>query len=229
MSTELVAAIAATPMFSRLQGEDRDRLQVVARLRAFERGDELFAEGDAPDVFHVLVSGRVKITRITPQGRQVTLGMFEPGDLLGAVAVFEGFRYPATASATEPATCLVIPRAAFLALLEGHPSIVLRLLSGLSMRLFELSNRVVELAGGRVEQRLAQIFVRLLAERGQPVDGGILIPLAMSRQELADLSGTTLETTIRVMSRWSKDGVIDTRSDGFLVRDREALQHHAGL
>jgi CRP-like cAMP-binding protein len=229
MNEELRTAIARAPLFRRLREEDRARVEAVARLRPFDKGDVLFAEGDHPATFLVVVSGRVKIARATPSGRQVILEFFGPGDPLGAVAVFEGFPYPATATAVEPGVCVSIERSAFLGLLGHHNSLVLGLLSGLSMRLVELAQRAVELAGGRVEQRLAQVFVRLAAERGKAVPDGTFIPQPLSRQELADLCGTTLETTIRVMSRWGKEGVIETRTDGFLIRDAGALGRAAGL
>lgn len=229
MHEDLRLAVARAPLFRRLREEDRGRVELVTRLRSFDKNEILFAEGDHPGTFLVVVTGRVKIARATPSGRQVILEFFGPGDPLGAVAVFEGFPYPATATAVEPTLCLSIERSAFLTLLGTHTSLVLGLLSGLSMRLVELAQRAVELAGGRVEQRLAQVFVRLAAERGKAVPDGTFIGQPLSRQELADLCGTTLETTIRVMSRWGKEGLIDTRPDGFLVRDPGALGRAAGL
>jgi CRP/FNR family transcriptional regulator len=118
----------------------------------------------------------------------------------------------------------VIPRPVFFRLLEEHPSLVRGLMAGLTVRLGELTNRLAELSGGRIEPRFARLFLKLAGEMGRTERGGTFVPLALSRQELADLTGTTIETCIRIMSRWSKDHVVLTEKDGFIVLDRAALE-----
>jgi CRP/FNR family transcriptional regulator, nitrogen oxide reductase regulator len=98
------------------------------------------------------------------------------------------------------------------------------LLTGLTHRLVELTNRLTELSGGRVEARLARFFLKLAGDMGQQRPQGTFIPLVLSRQELADMIGTTIETSIRIMSRWGKEGIVHTEKDGFVVVDREALE-----
>ncbi len=212
-------------IFRRLTPEDRQRLAAVATVREFPRGESLFLEGDGSDLLYTIVTGRVKVSKATARGTDVILEIFGPGDPVGAVAVYEGRNYPATAIALEPTTCVVIPRQAFFALLETHPSIVRGLLIGLTFRLVELTNRVMELSGGRIEARLARFFLKLADDMGKAAkDGGTFIPMPLSRQELADMVGTTIETSIRIMSRWGKDGVVRTEKDGFVVLDRSALE-----
>jgi CRP-like cAMP-binding protein len=142
--------------------------------------------GDASDFFFVVVTGRVKIYKQTPTGSELILEMFGPGSPIGAVAVYESRPYPASARALEPSTCLLIPRRTFFALLEQHPSLVRGLLSSLSHRLVELTTRLAELKGGRVEVRFARLFLKLADQLGRPDSGGVFIPLLLSRQELAD-------------------------------------------
>lgn len=226
---DVAAAVGAAPLFRRLSSEDRERLLPMAKLEQYAKGEELFREGDLPRSLLIVVRGRVKVARTTPKGRQVILQLFGPGDPLAAVAVFEGFPYPASGQAVEPTACLAIERGAFLALLERHPSLVRGLLSGLTLRLVELTNRLTELAGGRVEERLASMLLRLAQEHGQHTERGDFIPGPLSRQELADLCGTTLETTIRVMSRWAKSGWVSTRADGFVLHRVAELERLAGL
>jgi CRP-like cAMP-binding protein len=167
------------------------------------------------------------VFKTTPRGTDVILELFGPGDPVGAVAVYEARPFPASAIALEPTTCLVIPRQAFFSLLEGYPSIVRGLLVGLTHRLVELTNRMSEMSGGRVEGRLARFFLKLGADMGQRRADGVFIPLALSRQELADMIGTTIETSIRIMSRWGKDEVVRTEKDGFVILDRGALENVA--
>jgi CRP/FNR family transcriptional regulator len=177
--------------------------------------------------FYTVIAGRVKVFKMLPTGMDVILEIFSGGDPLGAIAAYEGRPFPASAAALEDTRCLLLPRADFFALLEHHPSLVRGLLYGMTQRLIELTNRVAQLSGGRVEARLARLFLKLAEGSGRPERGGVFVPLALSRQELADMTGTTIETCIRVMSRWGKDEVVRTEKDGFLVLDANALESAA--
>ncbi len=214
--------LRTTPIFSRLSPADRQAIASVARVRAFEKGDVIF-EQDSPSEFYAITAGRVKIFKMMPNGKDVILEVFGPGDPLGAVAAYMDRPFPASATALEPTTCVIIPRPAFFRLLEANPSLVRGLLLGLTTRLVDLTNRLAELTGGRIEPRFARLFLKLASEMGRPERDGTFIPLALSRQELADLTGTTIETCIRIMSRWNKDGVVQTDKDGFVVLDAAAL------
>ena len=229
MPTPVEIALASVGMYRRLDAEDRRRLGSVSRLAEFDRGDEIFAEGDPGDAFYVVLDGRVKVVKSTPTGKEIILEIFGPGDPLGAVVAYEGKPFPATARALEPTRCVVTPRESFFQLLAEHPSLVRGLLSGLTMRLIELTNRLANLSGARVEERMARLFLQKLEELGRADRGGHFLPLALTRQELADLSGTTIETAIRVMSRWAKTGVVRTEEDGFTVLDRAELERLAGV
>ena len=113
-------------------------------------------------------------------------------------------RSPPVQSPSKTPSCVMIPRAKFFSLLEQHPSLVRGLLAGLTHRLVELTNRLAELSGGTVERRFARLFLKLSSEMGRQERGGTFVPLSLSRQELADMTGTTIETCIRIMSRWGK-------------------------
>ena len=224
MSPEIDEALRRSVLFRRLKPDDRQRVAAVATVRAFEKGATLFNEGDGSDLMYTVLTGRVKVFKTTPRGTDVILELFGPGDPVGAVAVYEARPYPASAVALEPTSCLLIPRQAFFSLLEGYPTMVRGLLVGLTHRLVELTNRLTELSGGRIEGRLARFFLKLGTDIGQRRDEGVFVPLVLSRQELADMIGTTIETSIRIMSRWSKDSVVRTDKDGFLIVDRAALE-----
>ncbi len=223
--TEVLSQI---PLFRRVLPEDRERLATVSHLRHYERGDAVFEEGDPSDSFFVVVSGRVKVFKRGPNGHDRILEIFGPGGLLGAIAAYETRPFPACAAALEPTVCLLTPRPAFFALLEERPSLVRGLLGSLSIRLMELTARLAELTGGRVESRFARLFLKLGDQMGEPDRGGLFLPMVLSRQELADLTGTTIETCIRIMSRWSKDNILLTEKDGFVILDRATLETLAG-
>lgn len=209
--------LKTTPLFSRLSPDDRRRIAEVAVVKQFDRGQLIFEQGSPSDALYAIASGRVKIFKMMPSGKDVILEVFGPGDPLGAVAVYIGRPFPASASALEATTCVLIPRTDFFRLLEQHPSLVRGLLLGMTTRLVELTNRLAELTGGRIEPRFARLFMKLADQMGRSERGGTFIPLALSRQELADMTGTTIETCIRIMSRWSKEEIVRTEKDGFVV------------
>jgi len=229
VSTAIEAAIASVAMYRRLAAEDRQRLAAVSTLRSYGKGEEIFGEGDEAAAFFVVAEGRVKVVKSTPAGKEIILEFFGAGDPLGAVVAYEGRPFPASARALEATTCLVTPRDAFFRLLADHPSLVRGLLSGLTLRLIELTNRMAEISGARVEERIARLLLNRLDEQGRRERGGEFLPMHLTRQEIADLAGTTIETAIRVMSRWGKSGLVLTEESGFLVPDRGALERIAGL
>lgn len=220
--------LARLPLFQRVRPEDRVRIAAASRVQHFERGDEVFQEGETPETFVTVIEGRVKIYKRLASGRDLILHICGVGDPLGAVAVFEGRPYPASGQAIEPAKCLLVPRQTFFGLLEQSPSLVRGILSGLTLRMIELTDRLTELTGAQVEARFAKLFLKLADQFGLDHPGGRWVPLALSRQELADLTGTTIETCIRVMSRWGKEQVLVTEKDGFLLVERRALEQLAG-
>jgi len=211
-------------MFRRLSPPDRERIAARTSVTQYPRGERIFSEGDPAEHFFVVATGRVKVFKMTPSGKDVILKIFGAGEPLGSVAVYEGWPFPASAVALEDTTCLTISRRDFFELLEQHPSLVRGLLAGLTMRLVELTNRLAELTGGRVEPRFARLFLKLGDEVGRQDRGGLFIPMPLSRQELADMTGTTIETAIRIMSRWGKQSIVLTEKDGFVIVHREELE-----
>lgn len=224
MSGPVEELLRETPVFRALSDEDLGRVATHAQVREYAKGATIFSEGDPSNRFYTIVRGRVKVFKMTPAGKDIILEIFGSGDPLGAVAVYESRPFPASAVALEPTTCVTIERPQFFTLLENHPTLVRGLLVGLTHRLVELTSRLAELTGGRVEPRFARLFLKLASEVGRPERGGTFIPVPLSRQELADLGGTTIETAIRIMSRWRKDRIVDTEEGGFLVLDRHALE-----
>jgi CRP/FNR family transcriptional regulator len=177
--------LRAAPMYRRLGEEDRRRLAAASKLRTYAKGETIFAEGDPSSHFYTVASGRVKIFKMTPTGKDVILEIFGAGDPLGSVAAYGGRPFPASAVALEETVCIATRREEFFRLLEQHPSLV-----------------------------------RGLCREGTQT----VIPMPLSRQELADLTGTTIETAIRIMSRWGKEGLVRTEKEGFTVLDRPALE-----
>ena len=159
-----------------------------------------------------------------PNGKDVILEVFGPGDPLGAVATYVGRPFPPARrrSRTPPASSS--PSRISSGCSRQHPSLVRGLLLGFTIRIVELTNRLAEMTGGRIEARFARLFLKLADQMGRSDRGGTFIPLSLSRQELADMTGTTIETCIRIMSRWGKENIVHTEKDGFVVLDRPELE-----
>ncbi len=217
----------AVPLFQCLKPEERRVLAPVCRVAVYERGEEVFREGAPATDLCFVVLGRVKVVKAGPE-RDVILGLFGPGEPVGAVAVFEGGRFPASAIALEPSTILRVPEQSFFAVIDTHPEMTRRLLQGLMLRQFEITRRLADLQAP-VERRIARLLLTLADRLGRPAAGGVEIPLALSRLEIAELTGTTVETAIRVMSRWGKDDLVATTPDGFVLRDAAALRQLAAF
>jgi CRP/FNR family transcriptional regulator len=218
------ALLRSSALYRNLAKEDQTRLAAVSVAKTYEKGETIFSEGDASDCLFTIASGRVKVVKMIPSGKEVILEIFGPGDPVGAVVAYEGRPYPASAVATERTACILVQRAEFFSLLERYPSFVRGFLVGMALRIVELTRRIPEVAGGRVETRFAHLFLKLADRMARPGRNGAFIPMALSRQELADLTGTTIETCIRLMSRWGKDGIVSTEKDGFVIHDRPALE-----
>ena len=221
---QIEALLRITPVFRKLSAEDRRTVAEAATLQRYEKGELIFEQDTASDQFYTIASGRVKIFKMLASGKDLILEVFGAGDPLGAVAAYDGRPFPASASALEETICVVIPRAVFFRLLEDHPSLVRGLMLGMTIRLVELTNRLAELSGSRIEARLARLFLKLGREMGRQERGGTFIPLPLSRQDLADMTGTTIETSIRIMRRWGKQNVVRTEKDGFVILDAAALE-----
>ena len=222
MAIEAPIPFDSIPLLSALRKDDRDAMSPLCRVRGYEKGESIFREGEPADRIHFVVLGRVKIVK-SAGGRDVILEILGPGEPVGAVAVFERKPFPASAVTIEGTSILSIPEREFFQLVETRPEMMRRLLAGLTYRLMMVNKRLADMTGS-AEYRAARLFLTLSDRVGTPADGGIFIPLALSRQEIADLIGTTLETAIRLMSRWQKDGLVLTEKTGFHLAKPEALR-----
>jgi len=223
MAIEVPIPFDSIPLLAALRKDDREALAPLCRIRGYEKGETIFREGDPADRIHFVVLGRVKIVKAAG-GRDVILEILGPGEPVGAVAVFERKPFPAGAVTLEGTSILSIPEREFFHLIETRTEMMRRLLAGLTYRLIMVNRRLADMTGS-AEYRAARLFLTLGDRVGTVHDGGgVFIPMNLSRQEIADLIGTTLETAIRLMSRWQKDGIVMTEKTGFIVPDVKGLR-----
>jgi CRP/FNR family cyclic AMP-dependent transcriptional regulator len=214
---------AAIPLFQSLTPAERDSLRSFVRMSPYEEGATIFREGDPAVMFHFILGGKVKIVKSSPAGRDVIIELLGAGDPVGAVAAYEERAFPATAVALEATTLLSVRRQEFFNVIEANPSLARGLLLGLTRRLMEMT-RQISIRSTRVEYRIARLFLTLADRLGRAEGGNTSLPITLSRQEIADLVGTTQETAIRIMSRWGKAGVLATEAEGFRILDRSVLE-----
>lgn len=222
MPIQPVVPFDAIPLLAALKPDDRAALEPLCRMRGYEKGEVIFREGDPGDRIYFIYAGRVKITKAAGT-REIILEILGPGEAVGAVAAFERRPFPASAFAIEPAGLLSIPEHDFFQLLERRPGMMRHMLSGLTMRLIMVNKRLADMTGS-AESRAARLFLTLSERMGKKEGDRAFLPLALSRQELADLLGTTLETAIRLMSRWQKEELLITEKGGFTIPNVEALR-----
>lgn len=222
MPIEAPIPFNSIPLLASLRKEDREAVAPLCRVRGFEKGETIFREGEPADRIYFVYIGRVKVVKAAGD-RDVIIEILGPGEPVGAVAVFENRPFPASAITLEPSSIVSIPEREFFAVLERRPDMMRRLLAGLTHRLMMVNKRLADMTGS-AEARAARLFLTLADRVGLPKDGGITIPLPLSRQEIADLIGTTLETAIRLMSRWQKDELVLTDKNGFVIPKVDDLQ-----
>ncbi len=212
----IIEALRNSFLFSSASSEDLAELLAAAEEKSFRSGEYAFWEGDPPERYYLLVSGRVKVVKHGSQGRETVVAFFGPGEIFGEVAVLEDKPYPASAVTAEDSTVLSISRKAFRAFIERHPAVAMAMVGILSARLREAQGRLHDLSGERVEQRLARTLERLSSKLGRE--------LPFTRQDLADMSGTTLETTVRFLSRLKDGRIISSKRGMVIIENQDKLR-----
>jgi CRP/FNR family transcriptional regulator len=199
--------------------------------RAYRRGEVLFFEGEPPEWMYVLTDGHVKLIKHSDDGRDIILHVAMPGDVIGGVAAFGRRSHPFTAQPMVPTLALRIAGSDFARIMKDYPDVAGRMMDDFIERLIDAHETMKSLATERVERRIARQLVKLAERASREVSAGIEITVPLSRQDVADIAGTTVETAIRVLSRWRRAGTVLTIDGRLVVADRDALEKvaEAGL
>lgn len=212
------------------RGLDETELREVVQVA--QRNDHahdsfLFYQGDAATRFYIILQGRIRLIQLTYEGHQVILGFVGPREGVGIIAAFDQADYPVSAQAVHACVTLSWDRATLNVLMERYPIIALHTLHMVANRFVELQNQYRELATERVERRVARALLRLIAQAGQHIDGGVLIDFPLSRQDLADMTGTTIYTVSRIFSSWEQQGLIESGRERVVIRQADRLTNIA--
>lgn len=216
--------IAGVPLF---RGLDEPALVEVAEHARSVRaagGRTFFREGEPARLFFVLARGRVKFTQISPEGHEVILRVIGPGEPFGGVAAFaDTGTYPVTARAVEPSEAHTWDGKRIAGLMQRYPLIAINAARMVAERFHELQRQHRELMTERVERRIARALLRLAQHAGRRVEGGVEIDFPLSRQDLAQMTGTTLFTVSRTLSGWQDQGLITTSHHRVTIRKPHGL------
>ncbi len=219
---------ARSRVFDGLTAAERGQWIEAARPREVRRNELVAHQGDQVREFALVESGLLKLVQLTPGGHELIVRFVGPGDPFGVVALLDTARYPMTAVAVERTRLLIWTDGVLRPLLDRFPRVRLNVTRELAAYMTDALTRVRELTTERVSQRLAHTLLRLMRQVGTPHGDGVLIAHPLTRQELADLTGTTLYTVSRTLSRWQSRGILQSTRRHLLVRAPgrlEALTH----
>ena len=212
--------ISRALIFDGLSEQYLEKINDVAVSKRYGKGEIIFMDQDEGNGFYLVAEGLVKIFKVSPSGKEQILHVFGPGEPFGEVPVFSGRRFPANAEAIRESRLLFFPRTAFLGLITSHPSLALNMLAVLSMRLRQFTAQIENLSLKEVPARLAAYLLYLSTEQ----ERDDAVTLEISKGQLASLLGTIPETLSRILSRMSKEGLIETRDRTIRLLDRVGLE-----
>lgn len=198
------------PLFQGVPQKDLSRLVQAAHQKKLQAGEFFFLQGDPAERMYILTQGRVKLTQVGPDGQQALIRVITPVRLFALVAITSAQNYLVTAQAAEESQALCWTRQELMDFVQQAPQAALNAMRIMAESLQEIQERFRQATTERVEQRLAHTLIRLAAQSGKRVKQGVLIDLSLTRQDLAEMSGTTLYTASRILSQWEKQGLVVT-------------------
>ncbi|HVO43287.1 MAG TPA: Crp/Fnr family transcriptional regulator [Aggregatilineales bacterium] len=216
--------LPAIGFFSDLPPSALEKLASTAHLTRLDRDDVLFHQGDEAASAYVVIDGRLRLVQHSADGKDVTMATFVPGDMIGLVVALTGEPYPGTLEALETSQLLILPGSLMWELLTAYAPLGVRVIRLLAERLIEAYDRIRELSAERVQQRVARSLLRLTQKVGVPAENGsVRLDIRLSRQDLAQMNGTTLETISRTLSAWEADQIIAAGREQIVILKPHAL------
>jgi CRP/FNR family transcriptional regulator len=210
-------------LFKNLSDEELKELSHYITTVEFRKKDDIFSEGDAPEWFYIVSTGKVKVTKISHDGKEIILEIISPYDIFGGVAVLRNFPYPANAVAMEDSEILKISRKNLMRLVDRFPNLMFCIALQLGDRMKSSFDSLKNIALERVEARIAALLLKLGNKVGVETREGLMIDMRLTKQDVADMVGTTVETSIRTFSKFKKDGLVMDADGKVIIKDRERL------
>jgi CRP-like cAMP-binding protein len=223
MSSVDRSLIAGLPLFAGLGPDQLDDILREARAARYPKNTPVFRQGEPADSFFVLLHGHLRVMKTTADGQQVVVRYVVPGEVFGVAMAMGWKAYPATPVAVEDSVALVWPAGAWPQLVAKYPSLASNTLQTVGNRLQDAHTRVVEMSTQQVERRVAHALLRLAKQAGRRIEHGVQIDFPISRQDVAEMTGTTLHTVSRILSAWEQQGLVESGRQRIVLRDPHKL------
>ena len=214
----IVETLKKSEIFSSLKDKELKSIGELFEILKFNNNDTVFNEGDPSDKFYILAEGNVKIMKHSVAGKDIILEIMSPGDVFGGVAVLDNKPYPASAQAMEPSSLIRISRQNLFQLMEEYPILKLEIVKYFSDKLRDAHEMLKNIATERVERRIASLLLKLSEKIGVDADGYRKIDFPLTRQEISEMVGTTVETCIRTMSKFQKQGMVKSSGGRIMIK-----------
>ena len=211
------------PLFAGLSTADLEAILSEARSVRVAKNTAVFEQGEEAHSFFVLLHGHVRASKTTPAGEQIVVRYVATGETFGVAKAIGLQRYPASAIAVDDSIVLAWPSEIWPLLVEKFPALAANTLQTVGARLQETHTRVVEMSTEQVEKRIAHALLRLVNQSGRKVDHGVEIDFPISRQDIAQMTGTTLHTVSRTLSAWETKGLVESSRQKIIVREPHKL------
>ena len=212
-------------IFKDLKDNELEELSKYFYEENYKKGDYIFFEGDEDPGIYIVVDGIVKLTKETADGKTVILRLATPGEIFGWLVLGDSKPESTyTAQALIDTKVLHISNADFVRLLTKYPAVAVKITCDASKKLLEAYERLKSLAAEKVEGRIASLLLDLAKKIGREENGKIVINAPITRQDIAEMAGTTVETAIRIISRWKKEGIVDTERGKIEILDPDYLE-----
>lgn len=221
----IIETLSKSEVFSCLKEDELKSISNYFDTIHFKNNETIFSEGDPSDKFYILVEGNVKVLKHTMMGKDIILEIMSPGDIFGGVAVLDNKPYPASSQAMKSTTVIKIRRQDLLKIMEGFPILKLEIVKYFSDKLRDAHEMLKNIATERVERRIAALLLKLSEKVGDEAGGYRTIGFPLTRQDISEMVGTTVETCIRTMSKFQKNGMVKS-SDGKIAINIDSFQRY---
>lgn len=219
--------IADLPLFQGLSAEDLDHIVGKARSQRVPKGQAIFDQDGEAHSFFLLLDGHVRVVKSTPDGHEIIVRYISPGELMGIAHALGRSTYPASAIAAVDCVVLAWPGALWSEFAATYPAFGANTYKAVGRRLQDAHARVIEMATEQVDRRVARALLKLAAQSGRKTEEGVLIDFPLSRQDIAEMTGTTLHTVSRLLAAWEDRGVVRSGRQKVAVVDAGHLQRIA--
>jgi len=216
--------IKKVSIFNALSDTDTKEISHYLVPETFAKKEFIFSEGDPSDWLFIVKKGKVKITKLSHEGKELILEVVSPNEIFGGIAVVRGFPYPANAVAMEDSEILKMSRKNFLSIMDRFPNLMYCMAMNIGDRIKDTHETLKNIALEKVESRIASLLIKLSDKAGEKVSEGVAITMKLTKQDIAEMVGTTVETSIRTMSKLTKAGLVIVRSGKIIIKDLAKLK-----